>query len=236
FFRILGEKKVAIEDLDAKLREIAAQHLTLLKETEAQTGDDPQVVALKKQAVAEIDQGNYARAEALLRQAADVDLVAIRKAEDVARKAQDAANQRRLSAAKSKAEVGRLKLAQLQYAAGADEYQAAADLVPANEPLIRAEYLDSFGMAAYRAGIYALAGPALTEALGIREKALAPDDATVAASLNDLAMLYHAQGRYAEAEPLQKRALAIGEKVLGPEHPNVAASLNNLAVLYQAQG
>src|SRR5262249_55576656 len=103
FFRILGEKKVAIEDLDAKLREIAAKHLTLLKETEAQTGDDPQVVALKKQAVAEIDQGNYARAEALLRQAADVDLVAIRKAEDVARKAQDAANQRRLSAAKSKA-------------------------------------------------------------------------------------------------------------------------------------
>src|SRR5262249_25573149 len=135
FFRILGEKKVAIEDLDAKLREIAAQHLTLLKEAEVQTDNDPQVVALKKEAVAGIDQGNYARAEALLRQAADVDLVAIRKAEDVVRKAQDVANRRRLSVAKSHADIGRLKLAQLQYAAAAAEYQTAADLVPASEPL-----------------------------------------------------------------------------------------------------
>jgi hypothetical protein len=34
FFRILGEQKVAAEDLDAKLREIAAKHLALLKKAE----------------------------------------------------------------------------------------------------------------------------------------------------------------------------------------------------------
>src|SRR5262245_21531939 len=31
FFRVLGERHVPIEDLDAKLREIAARHLTALK-------------------------------------------------------------------------------------------------------------------------------------------------------------------------------------------------------------
>ena len=78
--------------------------------------------------------------------------------------------------AKSKAELGRLKLTQLQYAAAAQEFQAAADLVPASEPLIRARYLDDLGTTAFRAGNYALAGPALADALGIRGKALAPDD------------------------------------------------------------
>ena len=43
FFRVLGERKVPIEDLDAKLREIAARHLTLLKQVETLSGEDPQV-------------------------------------------------------------------------------------------------------------------------------------------------------------------------------------------------
>ena len=63
FFRILGEQKVPIEDLDAKLREIAARHLTLLKQVETLSGEDPQVDALKKAAVASIAAGDYARAE-----------------------------------------------------------------------------------------------------------------------------------------------------------------------------
>ena len=82
FFRILGERKVPVEDLDAKLREIAAQHLTLLKQAEPVPGEDPQVEALKKAAVAAIGAGDYARAQALLEQAFDADLVAARKAQD----------------------------------------------------------------------------------------------------------------------------------------------------------
>src|SRR5262249_13319236 len=106
FFRILGEKKVAIEDLDAKLREIAAQHLTLLMQTEAQMGDDPQVAALKKEAAGAIGGGDYTRAQTLLQQAFDADLV-------LARKAMDQANQRYVTAAKTKADLGRLKMTQL---------------------------------------------------------------------------------------------------------------------------
>ena len=68
------------------------------------------------------------------------------------------------------------------------------------------------------------------------KKALGPEHANVAASLNNLAELYRAQGRYADAEPLSNRALAISEKALGPDHPSVATSLNNLAGLYKDQG
>jgi CHAT domain-containing protein/tetratricopeptide (TPR) repeat protein len=70
----------------------------------------------------------------------------------------------------------------------------------------------------------------------INEKALGPDHASVARTLNNLGALYQAQGRYAQAEPLYKRSLAIKEKALGPDHPDVALSLNNLAELYRAQG
>ena len=99
FFRILGERKVPVEDLDAKLREIAARHLTLLKQIESVPGVDPQLDALKKSAVAAIGAGDYARAQALLEQAFDADLVA-------ARKALDTANQRYVAAAMTKADSG----------------------------------------------------------------------------------------------------------------------------------
>jgi hypothetical protein len=101
FFRILGENKVAAEDLDAKLREIAGRHLTLLKQAEPSADDDPQVAAIKTQAVAAIAIGNYARAEELLQRAFDTDLAA-------ARRAQDAADKHYLTAAKTRADLGGL--------------------------------------------------------------------------------------------------------------------------------
>ena len=229
FFRILGDRKVPIEDLDAKLREVAGQHLTLLKQLETLSGEDPQVASIKKEAVAAVGAGDYALAQSLLEKAYDADLVA-------ARKAQDAANRRFVTAAKTKADLGQLKLAQLQYAAAAQEFLAAADLVPAGEPLIRAEHLSAGGLAAIDAGIYPRAEGALTEALGIREKLLPPNHSDVAKSLNTLSLLYRDQGRYAEAEPLANRSLAIREKALGPEHPDVASSLNGLAGLRYEQG
>src|SRR5262249_24616018 len=229
FFRILGERKVATEDLDARLREVAARHVTLLKQAEASADDDPQVAAIKKEAVAAIGAGDYARAGDLLQRAFDADLV-------VARRALDVANKRYLTAAKTRADIGELNLTQLRYAAAAADFQAAADLVPAGEPLVRAQYLSSLGSAAHDAGNYPLAGPALAEALNIRERLLGPEHPAVAVSLNNLALLYQDQGRYAEAERLAKRALALGEKALGPEHPDVAVGLNNLAVLYKDQG
>ena len=228
FFRILGESKVATGDLDAKLRDIAAQHLTLVKQSAAQPGDDPQVAAMKTDAVAAIDAGDYARAQILLQQAFDADLVA-------AKKALDAANQRYLTAAKTKADLGQLARTQLHYVAAAQDYQAAADLVPASTPLMRAEYLEKLGIVAYLAGNYALARTAFAEEVSIRETALGPEAAPLGSAFNNLAVVAKAQARYAEAESLYRRALAIGEKALGPDDPLVAVRLNNLADLYRVQ-
>ena len=71
----------------------------------------------EESAVAAIATGDYARAQALLEQAFDGDLVAARKAQDAANKAPDTANQRYVTAAKTKADLGLLKLSQLQYEA-----------------------------------------------------------------------------------------------------------------------
>src|SRR5215831_19787834 len=120
FFRILGERKVATEDLDAKLREVAARHLTLLKQAEASADDDPQVAPIKKEAVAAIGAGDYARAEGLLRRAFDADLV-------IARRAQEIATKRLLTAARTRADLGQLHLTQLRYAAAVEDFQEAAN-------------------------------------------------------------------------------------------------------------
>jgi tetratricopeptide (TPR) repeat protein len=236
FFRILGENKVATRDLDAKLREVAGRHLTLLKQAEASPEDDPQIAAIKNEAIAAISAGDYGRAEGLLQRAFDADLAAAREAQNAARRAEDTANKRLLTAAKTRADIGQLNWTRLLYAAAAQDFQAAANLVPSGEPLVRSGYLNSLGGVALDAGNYSLAGTALAEGMSIREKLLDPEHLDVATSLNNLALLYGSQGRYAEAEPLYKRALAIREKALGPDHQAVSASLNNLALLYDAQG
>ena len=237
FFKVMGEKKVPTEDLNAKLREIAARHLTLLKQVETVPGADPQLDALKKSAVAAIAAGDYAEAQALLEKAFDADLVAARKAQDAANKALDVANRRFLTAAKTKADLGYLKLSQLQYAAATREFQAAADLVPASEPTMRARHLlHGVFLAASLDGKNSLAVSALTEVLRIQEQVLGADHTNVASGFSLLASTYQQQGHYAEAEASHKRALAIREKAFGPEHPDVAPGLKELALLYQAQG
>jgi tetratricopeptide (TPR) repeat protein len=228
FFRILGEKKVAQEDLDAKLREIAAKHLALLKNTEPLPSDEPGTQARKKEAGAAIAAGDYARAEKLLTQTVDAQLAA-------AKEAQDKADQYRLAAAETKADVGELKTVQLQYDAAADAFREAAALVPATKPMARAEYLNQAGVTAIAAGSYAVAITVLREALMLRDNALGPDAIELVGILNNLADALHDQGQYAEAEALHKRALKIKEKA-GVEDESLSTSLHNLAAIYQDQG
>jgi hypothetical protein len=169
FFRILGENKVSPEDLDAKLREVAARHLTLLKQAEPAADDDPQVAGIKKQAVAAIGAGDYGRAEGLLQRAFDADLAAARRAQDAVRRSQDAADKRFLTTAKTRADIAQLKLTELRYAAAAQDFQEAANLVPGGELLVRSGYLNSLGTAARRAGNYPLADPSSASGRRLRQ-------------------------------------------------------------------
>ena len=68
-------------------------------------------------------------------------------------------------------------------------------------------------------GRYAEAEPLYKRSLAMREKAIGPDNVSVAQLLNNLAVLYHNQARYTKTEPLYKRSVAIYEKALGPDHP-----------------
>ena len=85
-------------------------------------------------------------------------------------------------------------------------------------------------------GRYDEALPLYRRALQIHEKALGPDHASTATSLNNLAYLLSGMGRYDEALPLYRRALQIHEKALGPDHASTATSLNNLAGLFESMG
>jgi tetratricopeptide (TPR) repeat protein len=237
FLRILGEKQVPIEALSSKLAEIAQRHLELLDRWSVlEEEDDPAIRQCTDAAKAAIDAGDYDRADTLLAEAEEMDLVAARQARELEEQAKQAADRRFLSAAAKRAGRGELSLARLDYLGAARHFKAAAEMVPAGEELVLADYLMWESSALGDAGKYWNAEKSVERSLGIWEKALGPDHPHVATSLNDLAALYHAQGCHSEAEPLYQRSLAIWEKALGPDHPDVAASLNNLALLYRAQG
>jgi tetratricopeptide (TPR) repeat protein len=99
-----------------------------------------------------------------------------------------------------------------------------------------ARLLNQAGYYCSKRARYAEAASLYASALSIRERALGPDDPSVALSLNNLASLYYHLGKYTEAEPLFERAIDIYESVLGPDNTDVALSINNLANIYASQG
>jgi tetratricopeptide (TPR) repeat protein len=176
FFRILGEKQVETSDLDTKLREIAGRYLTLLKQAESVSGFDPKAAALKTKALAEIKAGHYAAAESLLQRAVEADLAGLRSA-------QEALDNRYLAAAETKAVFAQLKLTQLQYAAAAQAFKEAADLVPKRRDGQRLAYLEREASALFRQGDEFGVNTALAEAveryralLSLRPRARSPLD------------------------------------------------------------
>ncbi|HEY7981114.1 MAG TPA: FxSxx-COOH system tetratricopeptide repeat protein [Candidatus Eremiobacteraceae bacterium] len=85
-------------------------------------------------------------------------------------------------------------------------------------------------------GRYVEAKPLLERALSIGERALGPEHAVVALTVNTLAILSFMQGANEEAQQWHERALAIRERTLGPDHPDVARTLNGLANTYYRRG
>ncbi|WP_086132975.1 toll/interleukin-1 receptor domain-containing protein [Methylocaldum sp. SAD2] len=202
FFKILEQQQVAPNDLDATLRTIASRYKDQLARLSALPSDDTEVATLKRQAKKALEAWDFDTAERLLNQASDKDV-------EAAKALQANLNRRRLSAADSKAEAGEVNFTRLAYGKAADDFRQAADLVPADEPLPRADYLNRQGSALREAGRYPDAQAPLVEALAIREKVLGPDHPDVATSLNNLAALYRAQGQSAKAETMEARAKAI---------------------------
>jgi tetratricopeptide (TPR) repeat protein len=98
-----------------------------------------------------------------------------------------------------------------------------------------ASCLSNLGALSYHQAKYAEAELFYQRALTIQESVLGSMHPEVGVDLTNLAAICSQQRRYDEAEPLLRRALTIQEQALGLEHPDVAISLNNLACLYQEQ-
>jgi tetratricopeptide (TPR) repeat protein len=81
-------------------------------------------------------------------------------------------------------------------------------------------------------GKAAQAEPFYHRSLVIRQRALGPEFAETAESLNGLGLACRLSGKNREAEEYLSKALAIREKSLGPEHTLVAETANNLAAVY----
>ena len=228
FFKILQQNKVPPEDLDSTLRQIAKHYQELRARVRTISAVDPEVARLRNTADAALEEGKFDWAETLLNQASNLDLKA-------AREMQRMAKQRLLSAATSLAANGDLKKTQLAYAEAAEYYRQAAELVPKDELIMLAKYLQDQGSAYQESGQYATAQHSLERSLQILEETLKSALGTnhlIVSGLVALADLYVAQGRYFEAEPLYKRALA--SLWLLPSHR--ALVMAHLGILYQRLG
>jgi CHAT domain-containing protein/tetratricopeptide (TPR) repeat protein len=92
--------------------------------------------------------------------------------------------------------------------------------------------MSNLGIEYWRMGRYAEAELLLKRDLAM-SKAHGANSPAVGRSLSNLAVLYAALGRYAETEALYKRALKIWQNVGGPDHPAALRTLHNLANLYR---
>jgi tetratricopeptide (TPR) repeat protein len=224
FFRVLGERKVPIEQLNESLQRIAAEHNDLLRKIASLTGNDPQSGELRRQAATAVKNGNYSQAEGLLNQAMAND-------EKAAKEAVENAQQAQLSVAKTKSELGKLKLAQLQFAAAASIFLEAVQLTPVNEPLARASYLSAAGKASVDAGNFQNGINQLSQALSIYIDRKGPDDPAVGGAALDLGEALFQFQAYQQAEGFLRDALRIAKKTQSPDSPIVAGAMTSLGQL-----
>lgn len=99
FFEIVEKKQVPPHELDSNFRQIATRCKELLAKYKTITSNDPAGKVLEEQVRVALEAGNFAKAEELLNQASDADVIA-------ARQMQEQTNKRFVSAAESQAENG----------------------------------------------------------------------------------------------------------------------------------
>jgi len=169
--------------------------------------------------------GDYARAEPLLRHAAEI--------------YKKAFGEDRAEYATSLNNLGELYRAMGVYARAAALLRRAMEIrkkaVGEDHPNY-AISLNNLGSLYQDMGDYARAEPLLRRAAGNTKKRLGENDPAYAASLNNLGWLYKATGDGASAEPLLRRAAEIWKRALGEDNPHYAAGLSNLALLYMDMG
>ena len=152
FFKILGEQDVPEEKVPARLTEIATHFAQTRDELAALESDDPHAAELAHSAKTALDSGRLTEADALLEQAKEGELAALRQARQLKQKAQEAEDRHALNASKLLASRGNIALTQLRYVDAAEHFKQASALVPSGHPDKAADYLHRQADALYRQG------------------------------------------------------------------------------------
>ena len=135
-FKILEQQHVPLEDLDSTLRKIASWHIrNSARRCSASRLKTLKCLGLRQQASQALETGDFAQVETLLHQAQARDLHAIQEQ-------QASLKTRQLSAAATSAELGALKNIQLSVCSRRDPLPASSGVVPQDEALTQAEYLN----------------------------------------------------------------------------------------------
>ena len=208
-----------LNDLNDSLRQQADDWAGRYRDLSARLASDGSEE--DRQARALIQQGEFAKAEAIL------EALAVKQEAQVAR------------AAATQYSLGDLAMLRFDAPRALLYYTKAFRYQPDN-PL----YAYGYARGAYHERRYAEAEEGWTNALRHYRDLATRDGGAyrpyVAGTLNNLAVLYRATGRLAEAEKAYDEALTIRRDLAtrdpGAYRPDVAQTLNNLAVLYSATG
>lgn len=117
-------------------------------------------------------------------------------------------------------------------------YKTLATLIKEKEgPSVRyASIVNALGILYLDEADFIQAEECLTEALEIRKKAIATEEAGYGQSLNNLGALYRKKGSFQQARRFYEEALVIRKKIGGESDRDYGQTLNNLAELAQAEG
>ncbi len=100
-----------------------------------------------------------------------------------------------------------------------------------DQPLLRAEMMDSMGRVYQNLGLYTMAESLLAGALALRRTQLGDEHVDTAESRSQLGWLHLYQGRLDEGRSQLEQALAVQQRKLGAEHVDTAWSLYYLGVI-----
>jgi len=105
-----------------------------------------------------------------------------------------------------------------------------------DQPVVRAQLMDTLGSGYRNLGRFDKARRLLEESLRLRESHLGEDDAAIGDSCVSLGWLAFWAAEYAEARAFFERAVVVYEKALGPDHWAVASSLGTVGTVCARTG
>jgi len=111
----------------------------------------------------------------------------------------------------------------------------AIDAQFAEQPLIRAQLLQSVASTLWSLGLLEMSTDPQERAMTIRRNELGDDHPDTLHSINNMGYLLRRQGMLVEAEPYYREALEGFRRVLGDDHQETLSSIGNMGVLLKNQ-